>query len=84
MCTTTRVHTHQGNVREIFFFQSQGIVREFYNVSGKMKCCKNIREMSGNFTFQPDEAGMFGPIVSFLLNSSNFRLGYCQGNLNLS
>ena len=36
---------------------------------GKMKFCKNVREMSGNFTFQPDEAGMFGPNVSFLLNS---------------
>ena len=50
---------------------------------GKMKFCKNVREMSGNFTFQPDEAGMFGPDVSFLLNPSNFRLQYCQGNLNL-
>ena len=36
---------------------------------GKMKFCKNIREMSGNVTFQPNEAGMFGPDVSFLLNS---------------
>ena len=36
---------------------------------GKMKSCKNVREMSGNFTFQPDEAGMFGPDVSVLLNS---------------
>ena len=35
----------------------------------KMKFCKNVREMSGNFTFQPDEAGMFGPDVSILLNS---------------
>ena len=34
-----------------------------------MKFCKNIREMSGNITFQPDEAGMFGHNVSFLLNS---------------
>ena len=40
-----------------------------------MKFCKNVREMSGNFTFQPDEAGMFGPDVSFLLilGSSNVR-----------
>ena len=29
----------------------------------------HVREMSGNFTFQPDEAGMFGPDVSVLLNS---------------
>ena len=38
----------------------------------KMKFCKNVREMSGNFTFQPDEDGMFGPDVVFfffLLNS---------------
>ena len=51
------------------FFQGQGIVREFCDVSGKMKFCKNVREMSGNFTFQPDEAGLLGPNVSFLLNS---------------
>ena len=51
---------------------------------GKMKFCKkNVREMSGNFTFQPDEARMFCPDVFFLLNSLNFRLQYCQGNLNL-
>ena len=36
---------------------------------GRMKFCKNIREMSGNFTFEPDKVGMFGPDVSFLLNS---------------
>ena len=36
---------------------------------GKMKFCKDVREMSGNFTLQPVEAGMFGPNVSFLLNS---------------
>ena len=30
---------------------------------GKMKFCKNVREMSGNFTFQPDETGLFGPDV---------------------
>ena len=44
---------------------------------GKMKFCKNVRAMSGNFTFQPDEAGMFDPDVSFLLNS--FVSGKCQG-----
>ena len=46
-----------------------------------MKFCKNVREMSGNFTFQPDEAGMFGPNVFFF--PKNFWLQYCQGNLNL-
>ena len=35
----------------------------------RMKFCKNIREMSGNFTFQPDEIGIFGHDVAFLLNS---------------
>ena len=39
-------------------------------MSGKNEILqKNVKEMSGNFTFQPDEAGMFGPDVSFLLNS---------------
>ena len=31
------------------FFEGQGIVREFYVVSGKNECL-NVREMSGNFT----------------------------------
>ena len=39
--------------------------------------------MSGNFTFQPDEAGMFGPYVSVLLNFIKFLApvlsGKCQG-----
>ena len=39
---------------------------------GKMKFCKNVREMSGNFTFQPDEAGMFGPGVFFLAKFIKF------------
>ena len=34
-----------------------------------MKFCKNVREMSGNFTFQLYEAKIFGPDVSVLLNS---------------
>ena len=35
-----------------------------------MKLYKNFREMSKNFTFQPDEAScrLFGPSVFFLLN----------------
>ena len=36
---------------------------------GKMKFCKNVRERSGNFTFQTDEARIFGPDIFFLLNS---------------
>ena len=43
----------------------------------------NFQRMSGNFLFQPDEAGMFGPNVFFLLISWHFRLQYCQGNLYL-
>ena len=43
-----RVHTCQGNVREISVFQGQGIVREFYVVSVKneclLKCQGNVRE----------------------------------------
>ena len=65
-----RVHTRQGNVREIFFFFK---VRELSENSvmcqGKMKFCKNVGEMSGNFTLQPDEAAMFGPDIFFLLNT---------------
>ena len=53
---------------EFNFFQDQGIVRELCNVSGKIKFCKNIKEMSGNFTFQPDEARIFNPNVLFFLN----------------
>ena len=33
---------------------------------GKMKFCNNVREVSGNFTFQTDEARMFGPNVGGL------------------
>ena len=33
-----RVHTRQGNVRKFKFFQGQGIVRDFYVVSGKNEC----------------------------------------------
>ena len=50
---------------------------------GKMKFAKNVWKMSGNFTFEPDEARIIGLNVAFLLNSSNFRLQYCQGNMNL-
>ena len=57
---------------------------------GKKKFCKNVRKMSGNFTFQPDEAVMFGPDVSVLLNfikflapvlsgKFEFMSGKCQG-----
>ena len=38
-----------------------------------MKFCKIVREISGNFTFQPDEAGI-GPFVFFLLSKKMYRL----------
>ena len=31
----------------------------------KMKFCKNVKEMSGNFTFQPDKARMLNTDVFF-------------------
>ena len=49
-------YTRQGNVREIKFFQGQGIVREFYDLSGNNKMLSDIREMSGNFTFQSSKS----------------------------
>ena len=48
------------------FFQGQGIVREFFDVTLKneilQKCQGNVR----NFTLQPDGARMFGPYEFFL------------------
>ena len=34
----------------------------------RMLFCKNIREMSQNFTFHADEIGIFGHDVAFVLN----------------
>ena len=51
---------------KFIFFQGQGIVREFCDVSRKNEIFAKI---SGNFTFQPDkEARMFGPDIFILLN----------------
>ena len=36
--------------------------------------------MSGNFTFQPDEAGMFGPDVSFFTEFIKFSAPVMSGN----
>ena len=58
---------------KLIFFQGQGIVREFCNVQGKNEIFKNVGEMSGNFTFQPDEAGMFGPDVSLIFGASTVK-----------
>ena len=51
------------------FFQGQELSGNSVMCQGKMVFCKNFREVSGSFTYQPDEAGMFGPDVFFLLNS---------------
>ena len=59
------------------FFLGQGIVKEFYVVSAKNEILQKC------FTFQPEKLGYLVLDVSFLLNSSNFWLQYCQGNLNL-
>ena len=58
----------------IFFFKVRKLSGNFVMCQGKMKFCKNVREMSGNFTFQTDEVRIFGPIIFFLLNSKKFRL----------
>ena len=50
------------------FFQVRELSGNSVMCQGKMKFCKNVREMSGNFTFQPDEARMFGTDMFFLLN----------------
>ena len=55
----------QGN---LFFSRSGNSVL----CQGKMKFCKNLREMSGNFTFWPDEARMFGPRYVFLAKFIKF------------
>ena len=70
MSSKNRVHTCQGNVREIyFFFKVRELSGNFVMRQRKTKFCKNVREMSGNFTFQPDEARIFGSNIFFLLNS---------------
>ena len=58
------------------FFQGQGVVREFCDVSGKNEI---LQEMSRNFTFQPDEAMMFGPDVIFFLIFIKFAVWILSG-----
>ena len=72
-----------GKCQEKFFFKVRDLSGNSVMCQGKMKFCKNVRKMSENFTFQPDEARIFDPDVSSLLHSLNFLLQYCQGNLNL-
>ena len=39
---------------DLIFFKPKDLSGNSVMFQGKMKFCKNIREMSGNFTFQPD------------------------------
>ena len=69
------------------FFQGQGIVREFCDVSGKNEILQ--RKCQGILYFSLDEAGMFGPDVFFvkfmkclapvLSGKFEFVSGKCQG-----
>ena len=54
---------------KFIFFKMRELSGNSVMCQGKMKFCKIVREMSGNFTFQPDEARIFGPDIFFLLNS---------------
>ena len=76
----------QGNLD---FFKVRELSGNYVMGQGRMKFCKNIKEMSGNFTFQPDEAGMFGIFLAKLIKFSatilsgkfEFVSGKCQGIL---
>ena len=58
--------------RNLFFFKVKELSGNSVICQGKMKCCKNVREMSENFTFRPDEARMFGPRYIFLAKFIKF------------
>ena len=48
MHSNYRAHTRQGNVREIsFFFKVRELSGNSVMCRGKIKFCKNVREMSG-------------------------------------
>ena len=47
-----------------------------------MTYSKTVRDMSGKFTFQPDEAGMFEPDI-FLPKCITFLAPILSGNSNL-
>ena len=68
METSTRfIHAREMAGKFGIFFQGQGIVRKL--CQKRMLFCKNIREMSQNFTFHVDEIWIFGHDVAFVLNS---------------
>ena len=51
-----------------------------YDYQGKMK----LQKSSGNFTFQPHEARMFGPDIFFLLNSIKFLAPMLSGKFEFT
>ena len=63
----------QGNIREKInkIFKVRELLANSVICRGKMKFCKTVREMSGNFTNQPDEVRMScpGPSCSKLTTS---------------
>ena len=68
METSTRfIHAREMAGKFGIFFQGQGIVRKL--CQKRMLFCKNIREMSRNFTSHSDKIGIFGHDVAFMLNS---------------
>ena len=58
--------------RNLFCFKVKELSANSGICQGKMKCCKNVREMSENFAFRPDEARMFGPRYIFLAKFIKF------------
>ena len=56
----------QGNLD---IFKVRELSGNYVMCQKRMKFCKNIREMSQNFTFHVDEIWIFGHDVAFVLNS---------------
>ena len=50
---------------------------------GKMKFCKNVREKSGNFTFQPDEDSMLSNVF-FLAKFIKFVVPILSGKFEFT
>ena len=79
-----RVQTCKEMSRKFFFFQGLGIVRElllfFFFVREKWNFAKKLSEKcQGILHFRCIKLGYLVPIT---VHSYNFRLWYCQGNLN--
>ena len=59
------IHIRENSGRFIFF-KPKELSGNSVMFQGKMKFCKDVREMSRNVTFQHDQVRMFGPDVFFL------------------